>query len=90
MKLIFYLNSKQRLMESNTLQGRRNDFKSGGVRLNEPNKVGDKVGILPINVGYSMILMRRKMGVRGLPLEKFLQTTPFKLRENDTTPSYYA
>ena len=24
------------------------------------------------------------------PRKNFLQTTPFKLRENDTTPSYYA
>ena len=37
------------------IQGRRNDFKSGGARLNGLNKVGDKVGILLIRVGYSMI-----------------------------------
>ena len=24
------------------------------------------------------------------PRKKFLQTPPFKVRENDTTPSYYA
>ena len=37
------------------IQGRRNDFKSGGARFNGLNKVGDKVGILLIRVGYSMI-----------------------------------
>ena len=37
------------------IQGRRNDFKSGGARFNGLNKVGNKVGILLIRVGYSMI-----------------------------------
>ena len=32
----------------------------------------------------------RNGGPGVYPRKKFLQTTPFKLRENDTTPSYYA
>ena len=32
----------------------------------------------------------KNVGPGVYPRKKFLQTTPFKLRENDTTPSYYA
>ena len=38
------------------MQGHRSDFESGGARFSELTRVGDELGILLINMDFSIIL----------------------------------